>query len=391
VANLLAETMTQGTRTKTPAQLEKAIDLLGASIRVSAGAQSFEISGSTLARNYAATMALVEEILLEPRFDAEEFELARQRVRNGLRQRASSPTGLAADTFNELLYGDHILASNAQGTIASVDAISLDALKAYYARALTPALADVHVVGAVTQAEVATSLKGVASRWQGAAGALPAPPTWNPARAGLYFVDVPNASQSVLRIGYLALAESDAADDPATVMNFRLGGGGFASDLTQTLREERGYTYGISSAFGGTDMPGPFQIASSVRSNVTLEALQAIKTIVQAHGPEFDADDLEATRSFLLRANARAFESPGAKLGLLEDMSLYGFPADYVIKREQIVRDMTIPRIRQLASQYLAPEKMVWLVVGDARTQLPRLAALGFGRPTVISPAAVAR
>ena len=78
VANLLAETMTQGTATKTPEQLEKAIDMLGASINVSAGSQSFQISGSTLARNYAATMALVEEIVLEPRFDADEFELARQ-------------------------------------------------------------------------------------------------------------------------------------------------------------------------------------------------------------------------------------------------------------------------------------------------------------------------
>lgn len=385
VANLLAETMTQGTATKTPEQLEKAIDMLGASINVSAGSQSFTISGSTLARNYAATMALVEEILLEPRYDVDEFELARQRVRNGLRQRASSPVALAGDIFNELVYGDHILASNPQGTLASVDTIDIPALKAYYARALTPALADFYVVGAVTQQEVAGSLAGISSRWQGEAVALPAPPAWDPARAGLYFVDVPNASQSVLRIGYLAVAESDDAFYPATVMNFRLGGGGFASDLTQILREQRGYTYGINSSFSGTDVPGPFQIGSSVRSNVTLEALQAIKTIVVAHGPEFDAEDLDATKSFLLRANARAFESNGAKLGLLGDMSQYGFPADYVIRREQIVRDMTIEQIRALASQYLAPDKMVWLVVGDARTQQARLSALGLGQPTVLA------
>jgi zinc protease len=385
VANLLAETLTQGTATKTPEQLEKAIDMLGASINVSAGSQSFTISGSTLARNYAATMALVEEVLLEPRDDADEFELARQRVRNGLRQRASSPVALAGDKFNELVYGDHILASNPQGTLASVDAIDIPALKAYYARALTPALADFYVVGAVTQQDVAGSLAGISSRWQGEAVALPAPPTWDPARAGLYFVDVPNASQSVLRIGYLAVAESDDAFYPATVMNFRLGGGGFASDLTQVLREQRGYTYGINSSFSGTDVPGPFQIGSSVRSNVTLEALEAIKSILVAHGPEFDAADLDATKSFLLRANARAFESPGAKLGLLGDMSQYGFPADYVIRREQIVRDMTIDQIRALASQYLAPDKMVWLVVGDARTQQARLSALGLGRPTVLA------
>jgi len=380
VANLLAETMTQGTATKTPEELETAIDLLGASINVSAGSQSFSISGRTLARNYDRTMALVEEILLEPRFDAAEFDLARQRVRNTLRQRASSPVALAGDVFGRLLYGDHILASNPLGTLQSIDHIDIPALRAYYERALTPALASFHVVGAVTQAEVAGSLEGIAGRWEGEAVELPPPPAWNPERAGLYFVDVPNASQSVLRIGYLALAETDDAYYPAEVMNFRLGGGGFASDLTQVLREQRGYTYGIGSGFSGTDVPGPFQISSSVRSNVTLEALQTIKDLVESHGPEFDTEDLDATKSFLLRANARAFESPGAKLGLLTDMSQYGFPADYVLRREQIVRDMTIDEVRELASRFLPTDRMVWLVVGDAATQRARLSALGLGR-----------
>jgi zinc protease len=197
-------------------------------------------------------------------------------------------------------------------------------------------------------------------------------------------VDVPDASQSVLRIGYLALAQTDDDYYAASVMNFRLGGGGFASDLTQVLREQRGYTYGIGSGFSGTDAPGPFQISSGVRSNVTYEALDAIKSIVEAHGPDFDAEDLEATQSFLLRANARAFETMGAKLGLLGSMTAYGFESDYVLQREQVVRDMTIERIQELASDYLDPAGMIWLVVGDTRTQLPRLRALGLGEPTML-------
>jgi zinc protease len=165
------------------------------------------------------------------------------------------------------------------------------------------------------------------------------------------------------------------------VMNFRLGGGGFASDLTQTLREEKGYTYRINSGFAGTDLPGPFQIASSVRSNVTLESLQLVKRLLERHGPTFDNEDLQATKSFLLKSNARAFETLDAKLVILEDMSSYGFPADYVLQREGIVREMTVERVRELAKRYLEPEKMVWLVVGDARSQQDRLRALGLGAP----------
>ena len=197
-------------------------------------------------------------------------------------------------------------------------------------------------------------------------------------------MDVPDAAQSRLLIGQLALAESDADYYPATVMNFRLGGGGFASDLQQVLREGKGYTYGIGSRFSGTEFPGPFSISSGVRSNVTFESLELIKDILERHGPEFDEEDLEATKSFLIKNNAQAFETLGAKLGVLADMSAYGFPADYVLRQEAIVRDMTIERVRTLADRYIDPTNMVWLVVGDARTQKARLGSLNLGSPIEI-------
>jgi len=109
-----------------------------------------------------------------------------------------------------------------------------------------------------------------------------------------------------------------------------------------------------------------------------------IKDIVERHGPEFDEEDLEATKGFLIKANARAFETLDAKLGMLADMSAYGFPADYVLQREALVRNMTIERIQQLADQNLDTSDMIWLVVGDARTQRARLRALGLGAPIVI-------
>ena len=379
IANLLAETMTQGTANRTPAELEQAIDLLGASIAVSAGRESFSIRGSTLARNWDATMALVEEILLEPRFDPQEVELARQRVQNALQQQASSPGALAADVFARLLYGDHILAENTLGTLETLPGLTLDDLREYHARALAPSLAAFHVAGAVDQRAVTAALQGIGERWAGEAPALASAPTWDPSRAGLYMVDVPNASQSVLNIGYLALAETDPAFWPATVMNFRLGGGGFASELTQVLREGKGYTYGIGSRFSGSRIPGPFSISSSVRSNVTLESLQEIKRIVENHGPGFDQAGLDATQGYLLRANAGAFETLGAKLGILGSMSSLGFPSDYVLQQEAVVRDFTIAQAGELAAEYLDPAGMIWLVVGDARTQRERLGTLGLG------------
>ncbi len=386
VSRLLAQSMMEGTATRTPEELEQAIDLLGASIQVTAGRESFSIRGSTLARTFDETMELVAEILLEPRYDAEAFELARQRTINTLRQRSSSPGAIASDVFAGLVYGDHILARNPLGRPETVESITLEDLRAYHERVLLPESASLHVVGEVAPGGL-TAIERIAVDWeQGerAVSEMPEAPSWDAERAGLYFVDVPGAVQSVLRIGYLALAQTDDDYWPANVMNFRLGGGGFASELTQQLREGKGYTYGISSDFSGTTLPGPFTVFSNVRANVTYEALALVKEIIERHGPDFDEEDLEATKSFLLRANARAFETLGAKLGLLGSMTDYGFPADYQLQREQIVRDMTIEQVRELAERYLDPAGMVWLVVGDAETQLPRLRALGLGEPILL-------
>ena len=382
VASLLAQTMTEGTANRTPAELEQAIDLLGATIRVSSGPETFVMRGSALARNFGATMALLEEVLLEPRHDPEAFELARRRVITSLRQRSANPNAIAEDVYNRLLYGDHVLGSNPLGSPESIESIEINDLAEFHRDFVVPTVAAFHVVGDVTRDGVLASLAGIAERWGGTSIEFPETVPVG-STGGLYFVDVPGASQSVLRIGHLALAESDPAFYPATVMNFWLGGS-FSATLSNQLREERGYTYGIYSAFRGSEMPGPFTISSGVRSNVTFEALQLIRDIVERHGPEFDAADLDATQSYLLRANARAFETPEAKLRLLADMSRYGFPADYVLRREEIVRAMTVERVRMLAAEHLDVDRMVWLAVGDARTQLGRLRGLGLGEPAAL-------
>ncbi|CAN7181756.1 M16 family metallopeptidase [Massilia sp. LjRoot122] len=387
VANLMARLMTQGTAKKTPQELEEAIQQLGASINVFARPEDVRISVTTLARNYRATLALVEEILLQPRWDEKEFALIKQSVLSQIRQQDADPNALASRNFGQLIYGkDDPRSRNILGTAASVNAITIDDLKGYYQAKLSPSRARMHVVGALPKAAVASSLAGLSRAWKAKEVALPpaaAATSLPPAK--VYFVDVPDAKQSVLHIGYRALAVTDQDYYPATVANYILGGGGFASRLTQQLREGKGYTYGINSSFGGSKSAGPFIIASGVRSNVTLESTQLVKQILQDYAPTYSAADLETTKNFLIKSNARAFETSAAKLGMLDNVSKYGWRANYIKEREQIVKAMTLPQVQALSQKYLDPSKMVWLVVGDAKTQLPRMKELGFDEPVLIA------
>ncbi|HMQ02457.1 MAG TPA: pitrilysin family protein [Pyrinomonadaceae bacterium] len=387
VANMTARMMTLGTAKKTPSELEDAIQQLGASINVFADTEDIRIRVNTLARNYAATLSLVEEILLEPRWDTNEFDLVKQSTLAQLRQIEGNPNAIAELKFNELIYGkENIRSRNILGTIQSVSSITLDDLKAFYAKNFSPSIATMHLVGDIDRSRATRPLSGMNSKWKAKRVVIPATPAAKaPAESRVYFYDVPGAVQSVFRFGYPALAVTDNEFYPAVVMNYILGGGGFASQLTQELREGKGYTYGITSGFSGSAVPGPFQIASGVRANVTLEAAQLVKSILENYPKNYSADDMATTKSFLIKSNARAFETSQAKLNMLNNVSRYGWPADYIKQREQIVRDMTVSRVRELSQKYLNAQGMHWLVVGDARTQLPRLKELGFGDPILLN------
>ncbi|MGD9629996.1 MAG: M16 family metallopeptidase [Pyrinomonadaceae bacterium] len=387
VANLMARMLTQGTANKTPEELEEAIQQLGATINVGAGKESINIAGNTLARNYPATIELIKEILLQPRWDAKEFDLLKKGTISQIRQQLANPNAIAQNQYSNLIYGkDNIYSRNPLGTIESVNSITLEDLKSFYSMSVSPSVARMHVVGALNKGAVVTSLSELGRDWKPKTVEIPIYKTpAPPSKAQVYFYDVPNASQSVLRIGAPALAVTDKDYYPAVVANYVLGGGGFASQLTQQLREGKGYTYGINSGFSGSRTTGPFTIASGVRSNVTLESTQLIKEILQNYGKNYSDADLETTKSFLIKSNARAFETAGAKLNMLDNISKYGWKPDYVREREAIVKAMTVARIRELSAKYFDQNKMVWLVVGDAKTQLPRLKELGFGEPILLT------
>lgn len=387
LANLTASLLEKGTANKTVPELEEAIQELGASINVYSGTENITISATTLAKNYNQTLALVKEMLLQPRFDGNEFDLLKKATIARLRQQEASPNAVARNAYNELIYGkDNMHAKNNLGSTASVANITLEDVKNFYNTNISPSVAKMLVVGDISEAEVTTSLEDLNDIWAAKEVNIPEYKTPEaPTKPTVYFYDIPNAKQSILQFGTPALAATDKDFYPATVMNYILGGGGFASRLTQELREGKGYTYGIRSGFSGTNAKGAFTISSGVRSNVTLESAQAVKQILEDYPTTFSDKDLETTKSFLIKSNARAFETSRAKLNMLSNMSAYGWESDYVKDREAIVNNMTKAQIKELANKYVNPNKMIWLVVGDAETQLDRMKELGYGEPVLLN------
>tara|TARA_R110002020_G_scaffold293535_2_gene508967 strand:+ start:50022 stop:52850 length:2829 start_codon:yes stop_codon:yes gene_type:complete len=386
VVNLLAEMMTKGTATKTPVELEQEIELLGSYISINAQPENITIMGTSLAKNYDKTMALVEEMILEPRWDEEEFKLAKKDASTQIEQQLSNPRSVADNAFAKAIYGtDNILSQNTLGTSESIEKITLEDLKSFYKSNLSPSLANLHVVGAVDKETVMSSLTTLQQKWVAKDVAIPiikVPQA--PDKPIVYFIDVPGAKQSQLRIGYPALAASDPDFYNADVMNYRLGGGGFASQLTQELRETKGYTYGVRSNFEGSKTTGPFVISSGVRSNVTSESLKLIDSIITNYSNNFTENDLELSKNYEIKSSARSFETANAKLNFLENLSAYNFKDDYMLSRQAGLKNMNLDAMKALATKYVNPEHMIYVVAGDAETQLQKLKETGIGEVKLV-------
>lgn len=385
VANLISDILMEGTATKTPAELEEAIDMLGANINMYTTNESIVIRGNTLKRNFQKTMDLVQEILLQPRWDEEELARIKTSTINGIKRNEANPNVIANQVYNKLLYGEnHPFAYPTSGTEESVQQITMEDLKTYYNNYFSPSVSRFHVVGDVTQSQALSALKGLEQNWEPKEVNIPEyEVVTNRDKASLFFVDVPGAKQSVINIGYIALPRSSNDFFPAEVMNYKLGGS-FSGNVNLILREEKGYTYGARSGFSGSKIPGTFTASSSVRTNTTGESVGIFRDEIAKYRDGITEEDLEFTKNALIKSNARRFETQGSLLGMLQEMSAYDLPVDYIEEEEKIVRNMTLEQHRELAQKYLDESKMAYLVVGDAATQFEQFKEMGFDEVKLI-------
>jgi zinc protease len=384
VASMVASMMNEGTKNKTPEQLEDAIGLLGASIRVSSGNEDITVDVSSMSKNFEKTLALVQEMLLEPRWDAEQFALVKSRTINNIKRNAASPDYLASKTLNKLMFGDNILAVDGVGTETSVASITLDDLREYYGKYFSPSITRFLIVGDVDQKRVESALSDLNNKWKPKDVIIPGIKVPGaPEKSQIYFVDLPDAKQSVISIGTTSLPRTNADFYPETVANYKLGGS-FNGIFNLILREEKGFTYGARSNFIGARNYGTFVASSRVRTNSTLESVTIFKTEMEKYRKEMPQDYIDFTKSSLLKSNALRFETLGSLISMLNTMSAYGLPDDYIKKEESFVKGLTVEKQLALVNKYIDPSRMYYVVVGDAKTQLDDLEKVGLGKPVLV-------
>ncbi len=385
MANLMSKMLMEGTTDKTPQQLEKAIAELGAELRFSATDEYITLTGSTLSANFNQVVKLAEEILMHPRWDEGEWQRIKQESIAEIQQAAGSPRTIATNVFAKLMYSEsNMLSTPVKGTQADVESITLEDIKKFYQQNMLSNLASFHVAGDVEQKDVVDSIGGLIKNWKSGNVTLPSAQAVKPLdKSAIYFVDVPGAKQSFIRIGNRAMVANDSEHYSLVAVNHKLGGS-FSGKLFQILRLQKGYTYGAYSGVNRRNLGGVFAARASVRSNVTLESLQVFQEIITDYAKGFNEEVLASTKSVLTKSNARAFETTGNLMGVLQNISSYGLTSNYVSKQQDSLNNMTLQQANKTIARYIDPDKMIYLVVGDAETQLARVTELGLGEPVML-------
>ncbi|MEO5600796.1 MAG: pitrilysin family protein [Cyclobacteriaceae bacterium] len=377
VANLLSQLLRQGTAKRTPAELEQALGLLGSSVNITCANEEIQIQAQCLARNFSPTLALVEEILLEPRWDVKEYDRLKQALETSLKGVEANAPAIASRNFYKLLYGnEHVLGLPLSGTLETTEEITMNDLQEFYKSYFSPAQSSFHITGAIRQLSVINALKNIGDKWNSVLAKMPSyrlPTT--PRDGNVYFIDFPDAKQSVLFTGKLALQASHADFNDLNFANEILGAGS-SGKLFQILRIEKGYTYGANSFIVKGAEISPFVINTSVRSNATLPSLLIIQSMLAEYGKTFRTEDVEITRKKVLKYNTLAFESLGSKLSILREISKHGKPKDFIEQDQQELLSMTLENFKTIIDRYMKEEDMIYLIVGDKQTQFDEVAKL---------------
>ena len=385
LASLTGDMLLKGAGDYDTAAFEEALGELGSELSVSTGDQFTTISGKTLARNLPKTIALLSDMIKAPKFDETEFETLRENYAQNAVASLANPNFIALRESEKLTYAEETpLATAGSGSADQVKAITLEAVKAFHDKYYDLSTAKLNIVGDFKGPQVETLFGQIANPVETSPEPKPLPEMKPVENTTVYFYNIPESKQSVIRMERPALPVTSPDFAKLEALNFPLGGI-YTSKLNTTLRVNKGYTYGIRSYASGNSTDGTFGVQTSVRTNATKESLELIRDILKDHAADMENKELAETKNALLRGQALKNETLGDKLRLVQEISRNGLPDDANKQDMERVKAMELTDAKNLMGKYIRPDAMRIIVVGDASSQAERLNDLGFGKTVLLN------
>jgi predicted Zn-dependent peptidase len=384
LAAITGDMLDEGCGDRSALDVHEALGRIGAQLDIEVGHDATVAGLTTLERYVGPGLELMRDMLISPRFEQREFDRVRDLRLNRLLQLKDMPPALADRAFTQLLYRNHPYGHLPIGSESALRALMIRDITGFHRRAFVPGRTTIIAVGDATHASLGAAVERAFGGWTLEPGepvadpdAFPAPPA--PATR-LAVVHRAGSAQAELRIGHVALSRRTPDYHGALVANMILGGQ-FVSRINMNLREDKGYTYGVRTAFEFRRAPGPFVLNASVQHDAAADALrEALDEIGAIRGERpVTREELELGRASLTRGYPRNFETADQVARSAAQIALYDLPDDYFTTFVPKVLSLTEDDVTAIAAKHIDPARLLAVVVGDRDKLTPSLKSLGLG------------
>jgi len=379
LATATAALLREGTAKHNSRELSEALDTIGANLNANSAISSFtsNVTAGGLVENLDQVLDLFAEMIRTPKFPADEVERYKSRIIAQYPLLRSQPGFLAQERLNKSIYGNHP-ASLTFAPLDSLKKLTAADLARFHSENYIPNNATLFIAGDVTLKQLLPKIEAAFGDWaRGTAPTLTIPAVPAQAESKVHLINRPGSVQTVFQIGSLGLERTDPDYVALVVMNRILGGGG-SSRLFLNIREDKGYTYSVSSGISSSKYRGLFTAQSPVRTEVTEGTMREFMNEFNRIRDEKVSDrDLENAKHSIIGQFALTLETPQALLNNIITQRLYGLPADYWDTYPQKVEAITADDVQRVARKYIDLQHLQIVAVTDASKARAALAKYG--------------
>ena len=386
LASIAAEMLDEGAGARDALGIAAELEQLGADLWLGAGRDGSQLSVQAPRETFGAAMGIAADVLTQPRLETSDWQRVHNDRRTGVVQRRDQPEAVVNVVSDRTLFGDaHPYGQPVDGLQRTIDAITLDDVRAFHATHYRPSHAALVVAGDFDEATLQTDLEGLLAAWKpGPAPPAPRPLPW-PDRPRLVLVDRPGAPQSVVRMVAPGI-DRFSPDRPGLSMLNAILGGSFTSRLNFNLREKHGFTYGAASSFSFLRHGGAFAARAAVFVESTAPAVrEMLSELAGLRERPITADEHAKAHATLLMRVAEGLSSTGGMATTFGELGLYGLPLDEPMRFVAALQRTTAEDLRALGERYVDPDAACIVIVGDRAAIEPGLRELGLPAPAMFN------